>query len=165
MFSSRLALALGLAFTLGATSQSSVSAQSDIPGVGSWKMNVSKSKLGKEPTPQSITSTIKAVGQGAKMTGVCVAANGLRRESEFTANFDGKDYPITGTAHADTVSLKRIDARTVERTDKKQGRVVETSTTVYSEDGKISTTTGKARNMHGEEFRFVVVHEKQDRAN
>ena len=155
------AWALGLFVGFGLSLQGPASAQSEIPGVGSWKFNVARSKLGAEPTPQSSTSTIKAVGNGAKMTDLVVAANGQRRLSEFTANYDGKDYPITGTAHADTVSLKRIDARTIERTDKKQGRVVETSTTVYSEDGKTSTTTGTARNMHGQQFQFVVVHEKQ----
>ena len=161
MFSCRLALALGLVFGIGATSLSPVSAQSDVPGVGSWKMNLTKSKLGKEPAPKSVESTIKAVGQGTKMTGVRVGADGRRTEVQFIANFDGKDYPITGSTHVDTVSLKRIDSRTIERTDKKQGRVVETSTTIYSEDGKTSTTTGKARNMHGEEFEFRVVQEKQ----
>jgi hypothetical protein len=154
------ALAFGFFVGFGFLSQSLATAQSEIPGVGSWKLNVAKSKLGSEPPPQSITSTIKVVGQGARMTGVRIGADGLRTECHYTANYDGKDYPITGSPNADTVSLKRIDARTIERTDKKAGKVVETSTTVFSEDGKTCTTTGKARNAQGEDFHFVVVHDK-----
>jgi hypothetical protein len=160
MSSRSRALAFGLFVGFAFLSQSLASAQSEVPGAGSWKFNVAKSKLGSEPVPQSITSTIKVVGQGASMKGVRIGADGLRSESHFTANYDGKDYPITGSSNADTVSLKRIDARTIERTDKKAGKVVETSTTVFSEDGKSSTTTGKARNARGEDFQFVVVFEK-----
>ena len=95
------------------------------------------------------------------MTGVRIGADGLRTEAKFTARLDGKDYPIQGSANAETVSLKRIDSRTVERTDKRAGKVVETSTTVFSADGKISTTTGKGRCSKGEEFDYVAVNEKQ----
>jgi hypothetical protein len=154
------ALAPGITIGFAFLSQNLASAQSEIPGVGSWRLNVARSKLGSEPAPQSITSTIKLAGQGTKMTGVRIGADGIRTECHYTANYDGKDYPITGSAHADTVALKRIDARTIERTDKKAGKVVETSRTVYSEDGKSCTTTGKARNARGEDFHFVVVHEK-----
>jgi hypothetical protein len=162
MLSCRLAPSLGLAFGMVVVSVlNQASAQSDVPGVGSWKLNVSKSKLGSQPMPQSITWTIVAVGQGTKMTGVRVGADGIRSEAQYTAHYDGKDYPLTGSAHADTVSLKRIDDRTVERTDKKAGKVVETSTTIFSKDGKTSTTTGKATNALGEDFHFIVFNEKQ----
>jgi len=53
------------------------------------------------------------------------ATDGKKTTSTYTANFDGKDYPLSGSAlGADKVSLKRIDARTTERTDKKDGKVV-----------------------------------------
>jgi hypothetical protein len=161
MLSRRLAPSLGLALGMVVMSLSQASAQSGVLGVGSWKLNVTKSKLGSQPMPQSITSTIVAVGQGTKMTGVRIGSDGIRSEARYTAHFDGKDYPLTGSPNADTISLKRIDARTIERTDKKAGKVVETSTTIFSKDGKTSTTTGKATNANGEDFHFVVVNEKQ----
>jgi len=153
-------LAFGLFVGFGFLSQGEAFAQTEIPGLGSWKLNVSKSKLGSEPAPQSITSTIKPAGQGVKLTGVRIGADGIRTDCEYTANYDGKDYPITGSKNADTVSLKKVDSRTIERTDKKAGKVVETSTTVFSEDGNSCTTTGKARNLRGEDFHFVVFHDK-----
>jgi hypothetical protein len=138
-----------------------VSAQSSIPGVGSWKLNVSKSKLGSEFPPQSVTSTIEVVGDRARVIGVRIGADGIRSEARYTAKLDGKDYPITGSSNADTIALRKIDARTIERIDKKAGKVVETSITVFSQDGKTSTTTGKATNTRGGDFHYVVVNEKQ----
>jgi hypothetical protein len=138
-----------------------VSAQSEYPFVGSWKLNVAKSKMGKEAPPQSLISKIEVEDGHARMTGVRIGSDGIRSEARFKAKLDGKDYPLTGHSHADTISLKRIDARTIERVDKKAGKVVETSVTVYSEDGKTSTTTGKATNLRGDDFHYIVVNEKQ----
>ncbi len=135
-------------------------AQSEVPGVGTWKLNVKKSKLGDEKPPQSLTSTIEAVDGHARVIGVRIDSDGIRTESRFKAKLDGKDYPIVGHSYADTIALKRIDARTIERVDKKAGKIVETSLTVYSEDGKSSTTTGKASNYRGENFLYIVVNEK-----
>jgi len=39
----------------------------------------------------------------------------------YSAKFDGKDYPIKGDPAHDTVALKRINARTIEETDKQEG--------------------------------------------
>ena len=136
-------------------------AQSDVQRAGTWKLNVAKSRLGPGPAPRSITSTIEAVGESTRMTGVRIDADGIRTEAKFTARMDGKDYPIKGSANADTVSLKRVDDRTVERTDRRAGKVVETSITVYSADGRTSTTTGKGRCSKGEEFEYVAVNEKE----
>ena len=136
MPSRRLAPSLGLALALSCLSTGRSSAQSDIQGVGTWKLNVAKSKLGPGPAPRSVTSTIEALGESTRMTGVRIGADGIRTEASYTAKVDGKDYPIKGSANADTVSLKRIDARTIERTDKRAGKVIETSTSVFSEDGK-----------------------------
>ena len=62
---------------------------------------------------------IEAAGEGEKATTEGVNAAGTATKTEYTAQYDGKDYPITGSQTADTVALKRIDARTIERTDKK----------------------------------------------
>ena len=154
-------LATSFVFVLGLLFSGLAQAQSDLQCHGTWKLNVAKSKLGPGPAPRSITSTIEAVGESTRMTGVRIDADGVRTEAKYTARLDGKDYPLKGSANADTVSLKRIDARTIERIDKRAGKVVETSTTVFSADGKSSTTTGKGRCSKGEEFDYVAVNEKQ----
>ena len=48
---------------------------------------------------------------------------------------DGQDQKVTGHPYYDTVSIKVVDERTVEETDKKNGKVVATSKTWISPDG------------------------------
>ena len=71
------------------------------------------------------------------------------------------NYPITGSQNADTVALKRIDARTIERTDKKGEKVVATSSRAVSEDGKTMTVTTTGTNAQGQAMNNVTVWEKQ----
>ena len=111
--------------------------------------------------PKVMTMKVEASGQGEKATTEGVNAAGTPTKTEYTANYDGKDYPITGSQNADTVSLKRIDARTMERTDKKGDKVVATSTRVVSEDGKTMTVTTKGTNAQGQAVDNVTVWEKQ----
>jgi hypothetical protein len=42
----------------------------------------------------------------------------------YTAKFDGKDYPYKGDPGTTSVSLKKIDANTIEETDKRNGKVI-----------------------------------------
>ena len=132
------ALAFGVVVALGVVLGAdivSLSAQASDPRIGTWKLNVAKSKFS-GPAPQSLTLKVEASGQGEKVTTEGVNAEGGRIATQYTANYDGKDYPITGTPNADTVSLKRIDARTTERTNKKGGKVTAIITSDVSPDGK-----------------------------
>jgi hypothetical protein len=60
-----------------------------------------------------------------------------------------------------SLRLKRINATTVERTDKKGGKVVQTITRVMSADGKALTITTKGTNAQGQAVNNVAVYEKQ----
>jgi hypothetical protein len=94
-----------------------MSAQTTDPRVGTWKLNVAKSTYSPGPPPQSGTLKIEASGQGEKVAADGINAAGTPTMTRYTAHFDGKDYPLAGVSNADTVSLKRIDAWTSERTD------------------------------------------------
>ena len=116
------ALAFGVVVALGVVLGAdivSLSAQASDPRIGAWKLNVAKSKFSPGPAPRSNTMKVERSGQGEKVTTEGVNAEGGPTATQYTANFDGKDSPITGTQNVDTVSLKRIDARTTERTNKK----------------------------------------------
>ena len=78
---------------------------------------------------------------------------------EFTARFDGNDYPISNSM-LNTVSLKRVDDQTVERTGKIQGQVVETETRTVSDGGKVLTVTTKGT-RDGAEYSSVQVYDRQ----
>jgi len=152
-------VALGVVLVVAASV--SVSAQARDPRVGSWKLNVAKSTYSPGPPPQSGTLKIEASGQGEKVTADGINAAGTPTMTRYTANYDGKDYPLAGVLNANTVSLKRIDARTTERTDKKDGKVTVTLTRVVSQDGKTMTVTTKGTNAQGQTVNNVAVWERQ----
>jgi hypothetical protein len=138
-----------------------VAAQSDNPRIGTWHLNVSKSTYSPGPAPKSQVLTIEAAGAGEKVTSESVSATGAKTVTVYTANYDGKPYPITGSETADTVTLKRVDANTSERTDSKGGKAVQTLVRVVSKDGKTMTVTIKGTNAQGQAVNNVVVFEKR----
>ena len=90
-----------------------------------------------------------------------VGADGKPTATEYTANYDGKDNPLKGSPVADTVSLRRIDALTTERTDKKAGKVVQTLKRVIAKDGKSFTVAVKGVSPKGDPVNNMLVFEKQ----
>ena len=150
--------ALGFGVVLAAAAV--VSAQGANHRLGTWHLNVAKSTYSPGPAPKSQVLTIEAAGAGEKVTSESVSATGAKTVSVYTANYDGKPYPITGSETADTVTLKRVDANTSERTDSKGGKAVQTFIRVVSKDGKTMTVTIKGTNAQGQAVNNVVVFEK-----
>ena len=65
-------------------------------GLGTWKLNVAQSKFSPGPAPKSSTVTFKAAGQGVSAVIDGVGPDGAKVHWEYTANFDGKPYPVKG---------------------------------------------------------------------
>ncbi len=136
-------------------------AQSD-PQVGVWRLNVAKSKYSPGPAPKSATTRIEAAGAGTKVIVDQALADGTMRHWEFTANYDGKDNPVTGNnPDADMVARTRTNATTVQTISKKGGKVTITQTSAVSSDGKTRTVTTKGVNASGQKVNNVAVYEKQ----
>ena len=129
--------------------------------IGTWKLDIGKSKFSPGPPPQSATVTYEDSGGGVKRTGETVNADGSKTSFEYTAQYDGKDYPITGNPNANTIALKRVNDRTVEATLKKGDRVVTKARRVVSADGKTLTLTIDGTNEQGQKVKNVQVFEKQ----
>ena len=137
------------------------SAQQTDPFIGTWKINVEKSKFSPGPPLKSGFVKYEPTADGmTKTTADLVAGDETKQHIEYTAKDDGKDYPITGMPTVDTVSVKKIDANTVERTDKKDGKVVGTVTRRISSDGKTITVTIQGSNAQGQPVNNTVVLEK-----
>jgi hypothetical protein len=128
---------------------------------GTWKMNPAKSKYSPGPAPKSITVKIESDADNIKLSSDGIDAAGNPTHVEYTAKYDGKDYPITGVANADTVKLERLDANTIRSTTKKGDQVVMNVTTVVSPDGKTRTATFKGKNAEGQDVNNVVVYDRQ----
>src|SRR5580704_9901329 len=107
---------------LAVVGSSAVQAQSN-PLVGTWKLNVEKSKYEPGPTPKSLTRTVEAQGAGVKYTFVGVAADGKPIAYGFSVQFDGKDNPVSGSMPngADTISAKSTDPSHYVAVQKKGG--------------------------------------------
>ena len=133
------------------------------PQIGTWKLNVAKSKYVNVQGPKSGTRTVEAQGDGVKVTTEGVAGDGSRIAYSFTTNFDGKDSAVSGVGAPggeDAVALKRVDANTSTVTAKKAGKVIITRRRVISKDGKVLTVTGKGTNEQGKPFSVTTVWDK-----
>ena len=128
---------------------------------GTWKMNPAKSTYSPGPAPKSITVKIDSDADNIKLTSDGIDAAGNPTHVEYTAKYDGKNYPITGVPNADTVAVKQIDASTVQSIVKKADQVVMTVTSVLSKDGKTRTSTFQGKDALGADVNNVVVYDKQ----
>jgi len=112
------------------------SAQEKNPRFGKWKL---KSDA---PPPAINIMTYEPFGKGGmKVTVESKNAQGREQKWTYTTMFDGKDEPVTGHPSADTTSVKKIDARTTEITNKKAGKVLQIITNVISADGNTIDNT------------------------
>ncbi|MEO7272603.1 MAG: hypothetical protein ABIX28_19965 [Vicinamibacterales bacterium] len=135
-----------------------LAAQAANPLVGSWKLNAAKSK-GSAYT--SGTTVVTAAGAGITMKVTLTGPDGVHDWS-FTANFDGKDVPVTGKSpYGDTVSLTRTNAQTTQVAVKRAGKATVTQTIVVAADGKSRTTTTKGVDAAGKPVDAVSVYERQ----
>ena len=140
------------------------SAQAQDPWLGTWKLNLDKSKY--EPAsgaPKSQTVKQEAVaGGGMKSTVDGVDAQGKPLHTEVTTMFDGKSTDVKGAPDANTTRVyKRIDTRTYEFVASVAGKGTVTSRSVVAADGKSRTVTTTGKNAQGQSVNNVVVYEKQ----
>ena len=160
----RVSLGVGVA-AIVATILVGIGAQSGFaqgdPLIGTWVLNVAKSKYTPGPPPKEQTTIFEAAGQGLKATTKGTDSAGKSTMTAYTANYDGKDYLVTGNPDWDMVSLKRVNANTVEFTRKRAGKVVQTAISVVSKDGKTRTIKTTGVNAQGQKINNTAVYEKK----
>ena len=151
---------VGSVLALAVTASVALPAQAQDQGIGTWRLNVSKTTMSPGPKPVSSTVTIEASDGGIKQ--VTEQSLGLgASKSEFTARFDGKDYPIRGNPNADVVALKRVDDRSYEVIGKKGGKVTITSRVTLSADGKTRTVVQTGVDAKGQKVMNTMVYDRR----
>lgn len=150
-----------LLFSVSAQAQSS-------PLVGTWKLNVAKSKYSPGPPAKSGATTITAVPDGIRLVNDGVNAQSQATHLEYTAKLDGKDNLQKSTIDgkldpnaADTIAWKKIDDYTYESTTKRKGQVLTTTHYTITKDGKTRTNSVTGKNAQGQAVNNTQVYEKQ----
>lgn len=128
--------------------------------LGTWRLNVAKSKFTPGPAPKSSSVTFSAAGQGVKAVIDTVGADGSKVHWEYTANFDGKAYPVTGNPDGDMVVARRINPTSIETSYTLKGKATTVNTRVVAADGKTLTVTSTGTNGQGQKINNVQVFEK-----
>jgi hypothetical protein len=129
--------------------------------VGTWKVDVAKSRYQPGPGPKSETLRFEPVGEGFK-----VSLDGVNEQgpyhSEATGKFDGVDVPVAATPArqgAFTYAFSRIDDHTWDIAIKVNGERRLLVHNVVSDDGNsmrgVSTATNRGQ------INQVVIYEKQ----
>ena len=134
-------------------------AQKTDPIPGTWELDTDNSTFAPGQPPLSRTMKFEMRDGGLFHQTLTPNLFGGSNIIQYTAKFDGKEYDIIGTG-LDTVSLKRIDANTIERAGKESGKTAETCVMKVSADGKTLTVTTKGA-FRGTEYSSVQILKRQ----
>lgn len=91
---------------------------------GTWKIDLNKAEFPKKPD-------VFLLQDGMYHCKTCVPP--------FDVKADGQDHKVTGHPYYDTVSITVVDDRTIEESEKKDGKTVITSKTSVAPDGQTAT--------------------------
>jgi hypothetical protein len=135
----------------------------DDPQVGTWKLNVAKSKFVGTPAPKELTRVVETEGSGVKYSFSGTTADGKAIKYGFSTKLDGSDSSISGDAPSgiDTVAIKKVSASKWTVTQSKGGKQLTTGSATVSKDGKTVTVVIKGKNPEGKTLSTTSVYEKQ----
>jgi len=129
--------------------------------LGTWKLNVEKSKYSPGPAPKSQTLKYAASQGVITLTSDGVTAEGKATHGTYSSKFDGKEVSWEGNPDADTAAPKKTGDNSFENVWKKGGKVTVTVKAVVSNDGKTYTVSQTGQNAKGEAVNITAVYEKQ----
>ena len=127
---------------------------------GTWVLNVAKSKYSPGMPPKSQTTRLETLKDGIREIVDRVNADGTKTHWDFTAKFDGKDYPVTGDPDRDMASVKKLDDFTLEVVNKKAGKVTTSMKLVVAKDGKSRTNTVSGQTSTGAAINNILFFDK-----
>jgi hypothetical protein len=130
--------------------------------IGTWTLDLERSTYSPGPPPKSQTRTYEVDPKGVKATIVTVDAKGRSTTAQYVADYDSIEYPFTGSAQVDAISLKRVNASTAEATLMHARKIIGTARRVISDDGKTMTITFKGTDEQGRALANVAVYVKKD---
>lgn len=143
------------------------------PSLGTWVLNAQKSNFGGGPVPKAFIEKYEMRPDGFIVsTRSIVNRDGSPAFQQAAFKYDGKDYELwdqsslaefsaSGKRTPQRLSVKAIDANTVEYVGKNAGKVFVTGKRIVSKDGKTMTFTAKVVTPQGQSVDTVGVFDKQ----
>lgn len=129
------------------------------PNMGTWKLNAAKSKIGRG-MGRNENVTYEWDFFKIKVTINGTDAKGKPTHNEWTGNFDGKDYPVTGDPTSDVRSYTKVNENTTDFASKKGGKITLKGRILVAADGKSRTVVAWAKNSKGRMRKITAVYDK-----
>ena len=129
--------------------------------LGTWRLNIAKSKFNPGPPPESQTRAYELYRDGIRTTVRTVYAGGNTSFVQFVSDYSGDQVPISGSPDADMIALKSVDADTAEAELYHAGRAIGRVRRVISRDGQTMTIAVELNNLEGVRVTNLQVFEKQ----
>ena len=126
---------------------------------GTWKVNPRQCRLGAmKADPNRDILKIEVSGDEYRMT--------YRDGRKLVLHLDGAAHKsgtggFSSMVASDESIARRIDARTIELTEKRQGKIVGTIRRQVSADGRVLTFTVKGTSVAGEDLSGSCIYERQ----
>src|SRR5262245_13199587 len=136
-----VAFALWAALAGQASAQPQAPSKNDDPLLGTWVLDVTRSRYSPGPAPQSQSRSYEKHRLGIRATVKTVQADGRSTTVQSVYDFDNIEYPVTGSEDVDSIVMKRIDAYTAEAAISHAGREIGSIRRVIAKDGKSMTVT------------------------
>ena len=143
------------------------------PSLATWVLNPQQSNFGGGPPPKAFIERYEMRQDGFIVsTRTIVNSDGSPAFQQAVFKYDGKDYELwdntslaefgaSGKRTPQKLSVKAIDANTVEYVGKNAGKVFVTGKRIVSKDGKTMTFTAKVFTPQGQSVDTVGVFDKQ----
>jgi hypothetical protein len=132
------------------------------PAVGTWKLNLEKSKP--DPAvaaPKSSVRTYVAMPSGLRVRIRTVEADGSEHLIESSFSYDGKLHAVTGTPDYDNVAVTRVSRFESHTRLIQDGKAIGQLNRVVSADGKTLTIIRQLTTNKGTAEHDVLVFDRQ----
>lgn len=132
------------------------------PFLGNWSLDAAKSIYTTGTSPKSMVIKMDAAPGGAVLyQSETIYLNGRRSTSRYTAAYDGREAVVTGLSGLQApVSLKQLDANTVEATYRTSLRVVATSVRTISNGGQTMTIKTVSKDRTGKTVTNIGIYSR-----
>ena len=131
------------------------------PVLGTWHLNVAKSRYDPGPPPKSVTRTYQMDKGEMRAIVVTVYKNGNTDTVYYPATYDGKEHPVSGAPDRDGIVMKKINDYTAESLITHAGKTIGTSRRTVSADGQSMTITFKGSAANGDPVSNTAYYEKE----